>query len=171
MGGAQLAADAVLLFLLVMLAGLFFLGIPALNSHYWQQVNGEPVSEEQRRWRRNSLILGATCLLVARGFGLARAEGFFSDTFPAILGVVVTTSLGIALIWSCYRWLRERDELLRRIEVEALALSFGLAAVGTVAVGQLQNVGVFGEIRLHWMILGVLYFHAISRIVVRRRYR
>lgn len=171
MWGAEMVADLVLLLLIVMVGGLFFLGIPALGFYASQLESGETITGQHRRWRRNSLALAGIILVASWELDVARTGNALPGTFATWVRVALVALLGCALIWSCYRWLKERDELLRRIEVEALALSFGLLAVSALAASQLRATGVVEEIRWQWVVLGSLAVHGISRTVVRARYR
>ena len=58
------------------------------------------------------------------------------------LGVLITTTIGYYMIQAYRRFFREADELLRKIELEALALAAGVGLVGGMAFRLLHEAAV-----------------------------
>ena len=68
------------------------------------------------------------------------------------------------------QFLREQDELQRKMQVEALAIGFTASAVITLTYGFLENAGVP---RLSWVWVWpvMAFFWCIGLVVAHRRYR
>jgi ABC-type cobalamin transport system permease subunit len=84
----------------------------------------------------------------------------------AVLPVLPALWIPIAAV----RFLREMDELQRRIQLESLALGFTSAAALTLTYGFLQNAGL-PDLSWVWVwpVMGVCWL--IGLAVSRRRYR
>jgi hypothetical protein len=99
--------------------------------------------------------------------GIKRAWWPSAGMFGA---VAVTALLGLVAVLLYRRFLLETDELRRKIEVEALALAFGVGLFGGLA-GWLLVVGdaVRGT-DLIFVFLAMFLTHGASVLVGRRRY-
>jgi hypothetical protein len=76
---------------------------------------------------------------------------------------IVTIVLGGLLAWSFVRFLRHADELMRKIQMEALAIGFGVAFVVGTSAGLLAQLGVpkVGVVDLTWSAMVVAYTLAL----------
>lgn len=68
------------------------------------------------------------------------------------------------------RFLGRMDELQRRIQLEALGLSFGATAILTFAYGFLENVG-FPQISYIWILPLMVVLWGVGAGIASRRYR
>jgi hypothetical protein len=84
----------------------------------------------------------------------------------AVLPVVPLLFVPVAVV----QFLREQDELQRKMQVEALAIGFTASAVITLTYGFLENAGVP---RLSWVWVWpvMAFFWCIGLVVAHRRYR
>jgi hypothetical protein len=74
------------------------------------------------------------------------------------------------MAWAVVRQLRRLDELQRRIQLEALALSFMVTALVTLSYGFLENVG-FPALNMVWVWPLMGSFWIIGLLIGRWRYR
>jgi hypothetical protein len=72
---------------------------------------------------------------------LALTSGWLASGAPGIIAAVVSSSLGIGTAVAYRRFLNEADEVQRKIELEALALAFGVGVVGGFAYWLLERSG------------------------------
>lgn len=135
--------------------------------------DGKP-SAARRRWE----WIGAPFALVWMGSMIALAHAIAQGSFSRlylVLGVVGCALAGVAHIWWMYRWQKEADELVRKIETEALALGLGLGVLGIVALDQLTSAGIMRPpgsstpgVRI---MMPVILGYVFARVFVYQRYR
>lgn len=68
--------------------------------------------------------------------------GLVESDILAVTGILLTTGLGFGLLMAYRHFLREADELRRKIELDALALAVGVGLVGGVCFRLLQQAGI-----------------------------
>ncbi len=84
--------------------------------------------------------------------------------------VALSTVLGVVMVLAFVRFLREADELVRRIHLEALAVSFGATLVITTSWRLVERLGApKGDISD--ALLPMMGVWIIAQIVTARRYR
>lgn len=88
----------------------------------------------------------------------------------ALAGVVLTALLGIATILAYRRFLQEADELRRKIEVEALALAFGIGVVGGLTYWQLVVSGTAPATGFAYVFVAMILAHPVGVLIGHRRY-
>jgi hypothetical protein len=87
-----------------------------------------------------------------------------------LAGVTVTALFGIATILAYRRFLRDTDELRRKIEVEALALAFGIGVVGGFTYWLLAVSGAVPAKGFGYIFSLMLVTHTVGIVVGCRRY-
>lgn len=91
--------------------------------------------------------------------------------FGVILGAVTGTALlGIATALAYRRFLQETDELQRKIEVEALALAFGVGVVGGLTYWLLVVSGALTETGFAYVFALMMITYSVGVLIGRRRY-
>ena len=85
--------------------------------------------------------------------------------------IVLTPMLGIVnCVWAIIRQLRRLDEMQRRIQLEALAISFAGSAFGSLAWGFAESAGApHLPTFLIWPIMAALW--VVGGFISHRRYR
>jgi len=87
----------------------------------------------------------------------------------AVLVALAPSALGVAAVWSFKKFLNEADELLRKIQLEALALGFAGGMVVAIGYGLLERPGAppadVGD-----MPVPMSVFYIIGVWLSRRRY-
>jgi predicted permease len=87
-----------------------------------------------------------------------------------LAGVVANAIFGIATVLAYRRFLRETDELRRKIEVEALALAFGAGVVGGLTYWLLMVSGVLPAYGFAYIFALMILTHTVGVLVGLRRY-
>ena len=87
-----------------------------------------------------------------------------------LAGVVANALFGIATVLAYRRFLRETDELRRKIEVEALALAFGAGVVGGLTYWLLMVSGALPAYGFAYIFALMLLTHSAGVLIGRRRY-
>ena len=122
--------------------------------------------------RRNQWI--ATGLLFVWAVGFAGAailikRGVVPAGAPTYLMALVPTALGVLAVLAYMRFLRRADELLRRIQLEALALGFGAGFVASFTFDLLETAGLGRAEAINTFLVMVL-FYLLGLFVGARRY-
>lgn len=86
---------------------------------------------------------------------------------PLALAPVIPTVFALAAF---LHFLRQMDELQRKIQLEGIGLSFGATAILTFAYGFLENVG-FPQISLIWVLPLMVALWGLGVAVASRRYQ
>jgi len=87
-----------------------------------------------------------------------------------LAGVGVNAVFGIATVLAYRRFLRETDELRRKIEVEALALAFGAGVVGGLTYWLLMVSGVLPAYGFAYILALMILTHTAGVLIGLRRY-
>ena len=89
-----------------------------------------------------------------------------------ITAVAVSALLGFATLLAYRRFLREADELRRKIELEALALAFGVGVIGGLSYWLLEQSGLAPtDESLMVVVVGMMLTHPVAVLLGYRRYR
>lgn len=93
----------------------------------------------------------------------AASRDVLTGTVPGVVAAGVTALLGVGTLFAYHRFLRETDELRRKIELEALAFAFGVGLVGSLSAWLLERTGVVAEadMMLVWSAALVTYSLAV----------
>ena len=117
---------------------------------------------DRRNVRRNA------CAVVAWVVSMeGTAQVFRRDLLPtgavSWLAAALPALVGALVIWSYVRFIQEADELQRRIQLNALAVGFGVTVVGVMAYPALQLVGAPDLAPKWFAALGIfLYLGGVS---------
>jgi hypothetical protein len=113
-------------------------------------------------------------------WSLAWAISFVAATFllaeelvPAgpiqVAVAVMPTILGLGAIWSYVVFLRQADELQRKVHLEALAAGFGTGMIFMMGYRLLERIGA-PELDMNDPLLVMLLVWAVWQMVAARRY-
>lgn len=142
-----------------------------LGKSIAQRLGTEPLPS-QKSWLYLTNGLGLIWLVAAALLNRAMIAENVDDPALMIAAIVAVFALGIAKIWSVSRYIREADEFMRRVEIESLALAFGMAIIGSVAVWHLTVAGFLTAAPpSDYFFLVVLPALILSRFTVLIRYR
>jgi len=95
-----------------------------------------------------------------------------SDDLINVLVILLNFSIGIGMIIANIKHLREMDEMVQKIHLEAMGVSLGLAVVGGISYSMLDATNVIpfdAKIAGVVALIGISYF--ISLVINLRRYK
>lgn len=95
------------------------------------------VNEAQQRWGGVLIPIMFIWVLSLTFVVKAIEDASFTSPVHVEIGIGVVALSGLAFVWSMYHWLSKADEMIRRVETEALALGLGLGLVGFLVLNQL----------------------------------
>lgn len=84
---------------------------------------------------------------------------------------VIPLVLGVGMVMSYRRFLREADEMLRTIQLEALAFAVGGSLVGSVLFSLLEDTGLVSKADISTAIMLSCVFYMIGVVVGHRRFQ
>jgi drug/metabolite transporter (DMT)-like permease len=132
----------------------------------------DPGSSRQRDCRNQKLVLLWSFLwalsFVAVALGIKR--GWLSSGVVTFAAVTGSALLGIATVLAYRRFIEETDELRRKIEVEALAMAFGIGMVGGLSYWLLAISGAVPEKGYAYVFSAMIIIHPVCVLIGRRRY-
>ena len=94
-----------------------------------------------------------------------------SSALISILAIVINAGIGIGMIVTYMRFLTELDELQRKIQLDSLALSLGVALVGSFSYSLLVTAKFITDAEISDIILLMGTTYAVGLIVGQVRYR
>ena len=104
-------------------------------------------------------------------FMLARQSGWLGDGALATVLAVACVLLGAGPFLAYWQFLREADELRRKIELDALALAFGVGVLGAVSYDFLATAGLVSPPDLAHVVVTMVLVYVGGVIAGHRRYR
>lgn len=128
-----------------------------------------------RRVRRANI----RCGVWAAGWTLSQALATFGGKLwwgesmgLKVAAISLNGVVGIGMVLSLKRFLRELDELHRRIQLEALALTVGLGVVVGMCYATLDQVDVVkGDAEIGLLVIFMSLTYALTVLAGNRRYR
>lgn len=100
---------------------------------------------------------------------LAIDNGWWSAGAAGAAAAALSALLGVGLLAAYRRFLREADELRRKIEVEALALAFGVGLVAGIVYWLLGESGIVAEAEILHVLVLMIFTHSAGILVGFRR--
>lgn len=99
----------------------------------------------------------------------AAANDWFGDTILAV-AIVLTTAMGVGMIITYMRFLKELDELQLRIQLNALALGMGIGVVGSFTYSLLLWAGFVGDPEVQVVTMMMSGGYVAGLLMSRARY-
>jgi hypothetical protein len=123
---------------------------------------------------KNSNILSAWALAWAASLGIiafiSRYE-WYSAPLPITAAIVVNVGIGLGMILAYKHFLKELDELERKVQLDALALSVGVTLVVFGGYSILDKAGVAPALEASHLIMLIALTYIAGIIVGRIRYQ
>ena len=94
-----------------------------------------------------------------------------SSALISILAIVINAGIGIGMIVTYMRYLKELDELQRKIQLDSLALSMGVGLVGSFSYSLLVTAKLITDAEISDIILLMILTYVVGIIVGQIRYR
>jgi hypothetical protein len=96
---------------------------------------------------------------------------WYSSTTPTMIGFVVHSGIGLGMFLAYKRFLRELDELERKIQLDALAGSVGVTVVGFSAYSILEKAGFLPDLKPSYLIMLIALTYIAGVIIGRVRHQ
>ncbi len=96
---------------------------------------------------------------------------WYSSALISAIAIVLNAGIGIGMILSYLRHLKYMDELQRKIQLDALAISMGVALVGSFSYSLMVTAKFITDAEVSDIILLMSFTFVVSVIVGHIRYR
>jgi hypothetical protein len=127
------------------------------------------MTERDRRNARTTNYWMFGWMVVFVGSTFAMRGGYLEPGLLAWVLLAACTALGLVVVHFYMRFLRDADELLRKIQLEALAIGFGAAFVGTFTMSLIERL--YGwSFDIGDLLLVMVIFYMLGIINGMRRY-
>jgi len=136
--------------------------------------NNVEISCIKKRELKNSLwlfisgIIWLVALAVAV-FGIKNE--WFASGYPTYIAIAVQALAGFGMFWAFRRLITEMDEMQRKIQLDALALSLGITIFATITYDVLEKASIVSEINTSNIIFLISFTYIAGVIVGNLRYR
>ena len=94
-----------------------------------------------------------------------------SSALISVLAIVIHTGIGFGMIVTFMRFLKQLDDLQRKIQLDALALSMGVGLVGSFSYSLLVTAKFISDTEISDIILLMIVTYMVGLIVGQVRYR
>lgn len=126
-------------------------------------------TERDRINQRRMVISGLSWMGAWLALIYVIGRGWLS-AFAATAASVVPLALGVGMIVAYRRYLGETDELRRKIEVDALALAFGVGLVGAFSYVLVERAGAVVRADPMQLVMLMVATYVIGVVLGHRRY-
>ena len=137
----------------------------ARRSWFWGHCGTDRDRMNQRRMVISGMAWMGTWLALIYVIGRD-----WLSAFAATAASVVPLALGVGMIIAYRRYLGETDELRRKIEVDALALAFGVGLVGAFSYVLLERAGAVARADPMQLVMLMVATYVIGVVLGHRRY-
>jgi hypothetical protein len=96
---------------------------------------------------------------------------WYSSTIPTMIGLVIHAGIGLAMFFAYKRFLKELDEMERKIQLDALASSVGVTVIGFSTYSILEKAGNMPVLEPHHLIVLIALTYMAGIIIGRIRYQ
>jgi hypothetical protein len=129
---------------------------------------GLPERDIKNAARANFWIVAWTLILVVSSIYVKYEEG--GSLVPSIIAFSAITLIGIGMILSYRKMLKALDEMERKIQLDALALSVGVTIVGFGSYSILEKAGLLPDLSASYVIACMGFTYMVGLIAGRVRY-
>lgn len=123
---------------------------------------------------RNSNIVNLWALAWVATLALAAflsGYSWYSSAIATMIGFVVHTGTGVGMLFAYKRFLKELDEMERKIQLDALASSVGMAVIGFSGYSLLEKAAYVPELEPSYLIMLIALTYIAGIIIGRIRYQ
>jgi hypothetical protein len=124
-----------------------------------------------RRYRRDFIPPMAGYVVVMLGW--KRLLDAVGPAWLRVLVALLPAVLVVLVIRAIARFVRDSDEMQRRIELEAVAIAAGIVAALSMTAGFLQSAGLIAvpaSVAMLWVFPLLCMLYGFSKIAIARRY-
>ena len=127
-------------------------------------------TEEDRRNQRNIIWWSAAWILPFLGVNLAITNEWIKNEALETVAVAGVTLLGLGVLFAYRKFLGNADELMRKIQLDALALTVGVGIVFGFSYTLLEGAGIVARAEAMTLIMVMIVTYISGVVVGQRRF-
>ena len=123
--------------------------------------------------KQNKILLAWTLAwVVSLGILTAAENSLWDNKIYTIIGLIINFAVGVGMIIAHKNLFKTYDELQKKIQFEAMAITLGLAVVVGLTYEVSFDFGVINsEPEFEYLVLFISFSYTASNIINSRRYR
>jgi hypothetical protein len=135
----------------------------SMNAHW-------TASDKDRDSQR--VIVGWTLawILPFLGVNLALSSDWIKNDALAVVATIGVTGLGVGALLAFHRFLSNADELMRKIQLDALALTVGIGFVSAFSYTLLERAGIIADAEVMTLIVVMAGTYIVGVVAGQRRF-
>ena len=137
--------------------------MPKSKMHWWS-------SEADQKNQRRIVLVSLAWIVPFLFADFAIENGWIESDGLAIATTVVVTILGVAVIATYRRFLQQADELMRKIQLDALGLAFGVGVVVVFMMSLLSSAAILTDFAPLDLVMVMIITYVASIVIGVRRY-
>lgn len=95
-----------------------------------------------------------------------------SNQTITILAIIINLGIGLGMIAANIRHLKTQDELMQKIQLQAMAFTLGISIVGGLSYSMLDTTNIISsDAEIPYLVILISLTYIVSLIVNRRRYQ
>ena len=98
-------------------------------------------------------------------------NGWISPGYPSYIAIAIQVLTGLGMLWAFRRLIIEMDDLQRKIQLDALALSLGITVFSTLTYDLLEKAAIVSEVKASNIIFLISFTYIAGVIIGNLRYR
>jgi hypothetical protein len=127
-------------------------------------------TERDRKNQRHIISWSLAWILPFLGVNLAIENDWIGSDALALAATIGVTALGLGVLLAYRRFLRDADELMRKIQLDALALTVGVGVVSGFSYTLLESAGIVADAEAMTLIMVMVVTYIGGVVVGLRRF-
>lgn len=127
-------------------------------------------TERDRKNQRHIIFWSMAWILPFLAVNVAIKNDWIGSDALALAATIGVTGLGLGVLLAYRRFLSNADELMRKIQLDALALTVGVGVVSGFSYTLLETAGIIADAEAMTLIIVMVVTHITGIVVGLRRF-
>ena len=127
-------------------------------------------TERDRKNQRHIILWSLAWIVPFLGVNLAIENGWIDNDALAFAAILAVTALGMGVLLAYRRFLSNADELMRKIQLDALALTVGVGVVAGFSYTLLESAGIVADAEAMTLVMVMVITYIAGIVAGLRRY-
>lgn len=139
----------------------------------------EKITSNSKDWKARMNKTTVRLAIWTAGWVITMALATFGPTYLwnaqqwlTILAILLNLGIGLGMIVANIRHLKMQDEMMQKIQLQAMALALGVGVVGGLSYSMLDITNIISsDAEISYLVILISITYLVSLIVNRRRYQ